>query len=68
MQKHHTKKYFKKYISVARTEANAYDSMAEYYMTVEDYKKSAKFYDKAASMGMQSSKERADKARSMMIK
>ncbi len=57
---------FKKYIRVAPKESNAYDSMGEYYMNVKDYKKSAKYYDKATELGMPTSKERAEKARSMI--
>jgi tetratricopeptide (TPR) repeat protein len=60
------KKAFENYIRVAPTEANAYDSMGEYYMTVKDYPKSAELYDKAASLGMTDSAERAAKARSMI--
>ncbi len=60
------KKAFENYIRVSPTEANAYDSMGEYYMTVQDYTKSAESYDKAASLGMTDSKERATKARSMI--
>ena len=54
---------FEKYIALAPKEANAYDSMAEYYMTNKDYAKSAEYYDKAAAMGGAGAKERADKAR-----
>lgn len=60
------KTYFRKYIRVAPKESNAYDSMGEYYMNAKDYKKSAKYYDKATELGMESSKERAEKARSMV--
>jgi Tfp pilus assembly protein PilF len=55
-----------KYIALAPKEANAYDSMAEYYMNNKEYAKSAEYYDKAVAMGMTDSKERADKARSMI--
>jgi tetratricopeptide (TPR) repeat protein len=55
-----------KYIALAPKEPNAYDSMAEYYAINEDYAKAAEFYDKAAVMGLEDAKERADKARSMM--
>jgi enamine deaminase RidA (YjgF/YER057c/UK114 family) len=57
---------FEKYITLASKEANPYDSMEEYYMVNKDYAKSAKYYDKAAAMGMTISKERADKARAAM--
>ncbi len=57
---------FKKYIRVAPKESNAYDSMGEYYMNVKNYKKSAQYYDKATELGMETSRERADKARSMI--
>lgn len=61
-----SKASFKNYIKAFPEEANAYDSMGEYYMEVKDYKKSAKNYDKAVELGMESSQELADKARSMM--
>ena len=57
---------FEKQIALAPKEANAYDSMAEYYMTAKDYAKSAEYYDKAAEMGLAVAKTRADKARDMM--
>lgn len=57
---------FENYIKLLPNEANAYDSMGEYYMVNKEYAKSAEFYDKAASMGMDSAKELADKARKMM--
>lgn len=57
---------FKNYIKAFPNEANPYDSMGEYYMAAKDYKKSAKNYNKAVELGMESSKELADKARSMM--
>ena len=57
---------FEQYIAHAPQEANAYDSMGEYYMNVKDYAKSAEYYDKATAMGYTVSKERAEKARAMM--
>lgn len=57
---------FEQYLKLSPDVANAYDSMAEYYWNVEDYAQSAKYYDKAAAMGMESSKERADQARMKM--
>lgn len=59
------KSSFEKYIELAPNEANSYDSMAEYNMITKNYTKSAKLYDKAATMGFYSAKERADKAREM---
>lgn len=56
---------FEKYIELAPQESNAYDSMAEYFMAEKDYANSAKFYDKAAALGMAGAKERAAKARGM---
>ncbi len=57
---------FEKYLALAPNEANAYDSMAEYYMNVKEYAKSAEYYDKAAEMGLTDAKARADKAREMI--
>jgi len=54
---------FEKYLELAPDEANAYDSMGEYYMVNKDYAKSAEYYDRAAAMGMEPAKERAEKAR-----
>jgi tetratricopeptide (TPR) repeat protein len=62
------KRAFEAYIRLAPDQANPYDSMGDYYMKVKDYETSAKFYEKAASMGMIASKERAEKARSMIGK
>lgn len=59
---------FEKYIALAPKEANAYDSMAEYYMTIGDYAKSAAFYDQAVALGMEGSKQGAEKARAAMAK
>lgn len=57
---------FEKYLELAPAEPNAYDSMGEYYMIVEDYAKSAEYYDRAAALGMEASKANADKARAMI--
>lgn len=57
---------FEKYLEVAPEEANAYDSMAEYYLTTKEYVKSVEYYDKATAMGMGSAMERADQARAAM--
>lgn len=56
---------FNKYIELAPKESNAYDSIAEYYMTEKDYGNAAKFYDKADALGMAGAKDRAAKARAM---
>lgn len=60
------KSSFKKYIKKFPEEANTYDSMGEYYMNVKDYKNSAKYYQKAADMGLETSQERADEAKKLM--
>lgn len=57
---------FKKYIKKFPDEPNTYDSMGEYYMNVKDYKNSAKYYQKAADMGLEVSQERADEAKKLM--
>lgn len=57
------KKAFQTYIKNSPNEANAYDSMGEYYMVAEAYKKSAKNYQRATEMGMETSRERAEKAK-----
>ena len=55
-----------KYLELAPNEPNAYDSMGEYYLVTEDYAKSVEYYDRAVAMGMEGSKERAEKARAAM--
>lgn len=60
------KKSFKKYIKKFPDEANPYDSMGEYYMKAQDYKNSAKYYQIAADMGLETSQELADEAKSKM--
>lgn len=57
---------FEKYIKLAPKEPNAYDSMGEFYLINKEYTKSAEFYDKAAAMGLDDARERADKARAMI--
>ncbi|NBC08846.1 MAG: hypothetical protein GVY26_16770 [Bacteroidetes bacterium] len=57
---------FEKYLELAPDEANAYDSMGEYYMVAKDYAKSAEHYDRAVELGMEDSKERAEKARAAL--
>lgn len=57
---------FETYLRLSPNEANAYDSMAEYYLNQGDYAKSAELYDKAASMGLTSAKQRADEARAKL--
>lgn len=59
---------FEKYLEVSPNEANAYDSMGEYYMVVKDYAKSAEYYDQAVALGMEGSKQGAEKARAALAK
>lgn len=59
---------FEKYLEIAPSEPNAHDSLGEYYMTVGDYAKSAEHYDQAVSLGMEGSKQGAEKARAAMAK
>ena len=57
---------FEKYLELAPAEPNAHDSMGEYYMTVGDYAKSAAYYDQAVALGMEGSKQGAEKARAAL--
>lgn len=57
---------FKKYIKKFPDVANPYDSMGEFYMKAKDYKNSAKYYQKAADMGLESSQKFADEAKKLM--
>ncbi|HMO40475.1 MAG TPA: hypothetical protein PKC76_17430 [Saprospiraceae bacterium] len=59
---------FEKYLEIAPAEANAHDSMGEYYMTIEDYAKSAEYYDRAVALGLEGSKAGAEKARAALKK
>ncbi|MBB4080837.1 steroid delta-isomerase-like uncharacterized protein [Lewinella aquimaris] len=52
------KTYFDKYLALAPDEANAYDSMAEYYAENKDYAASVRYYNQAAAMGMTASYDR----------
>lgn len=60
------KSSFKKYIKKFPEEANTYDSMGEFYMNAKDYKNSAKYYQKAADMGLETSQELANEAKKLM--
>ncbi len=53
---------FEKYIALAPDEANAYDSMGEFYMINGDYTSSAKYYLEADGRGMPGAAEKAQKA------
>jgi tetratricopeptide (TPR) repeat protein len=57
---------FEKYLELAPAEANAYDSMGEYYLNTGDFAKSAGYYDQAVALGMEGSKKGAEKARAAM--
>jgi Tfp pilus assembly protein PilF len=59
---------FEKYLEIAPAEPNAHDSLGEYYMTVGDYAKSAEYYDQAVALGMEGSKQGAEKARAALAK
>ena len=57
---------FAQYLELAPAEPNAHDSMGEYYMTVGDYAKAAAYYDQAVALGMEGSKQGAEKARAAL--
>ncbi len=59
---------FEKYLELAPNEPNAYDSMGEYCMVVKNYAKSAEYYDRAVALGMEGSKNGAEKARAALAK
>lgn len=56
-------KNFDKYIALRPDLGNPYDSKAEFLERNGNYEEAAKFYDKAAALGMAVSKPRADRAR-----
>lgn len=60
------KAHFDKYLAMAPQDANAYDSMAEYYLNAGDYAQSARMYERAAEMGMKISQPRAEQARAKL--
>lgn len=57
---------FDKYIVLRPELANVYDSKGDYMMRVENFKEAAALYEKAAGMGMTSSKVRAQRAAARM--
>lgn len=59
------KQAFENYIKNNPDEANAHDSMADYYMKEGKYDDAVTHYEKAVAMGMEISRERAEKARSL---
>lgn len=56
---------FNNYMRLAPNEANAHDSMGDYLMKANRFDEAANHYDKAVSLGMTGSRERAEKARNM---
>jgi tetratricopeptide (TPR) repeat protein len=56
---------FDNYIRLNPEEANAHDSMGDYYLAVKQYDQAAMHFEKAVAMGMDVSRERAEKARAM---
>ena len=54
---------FEKYLELAPAEANAHDSMGDYYGNIGDHGKSAEYYEQAAALGMKGAKKRAEEAR-----
>jgi ketosteroid isomerase-like protein len=59
-------KNFDKYLSLQPRLANAYDSKGDYMMRVGKFQEAAVLYDKAAELGMISSKGRADLAKTKL--
>lgn len=59
------KEAFSNYLRLNPDEANAHDSYGDYCMAVNNYDEAQKHYEKAVSMGMTASRERAEKARSL---
>lgn len=57
------KKAFEKYIELAPELANPYDSMGDYYFQAKDYNKAHDYFLKAAGMGLDVSKSKAEKSK-----
>lgn len=56
---------FSNYMRLSPNEANSHDSMGDYLMKSGRFDEAANHYDKAVSLGMESSRERSEKARNM---
>lgn len=56
---------FNNYLRLNPNEANAHDSMGDFCVKKGDYNQAVKHFDQAIAMGMDASKERADKARAL---
>lgn len=56
---------FDNYLRLNPNEANAHDSMGDYCLAAKQYDQSAMHFEKAVAMGMESSRERAEKARAL---
>lgn len=56
---------FSNYMRLAPNEANSHDSMGDYLMKSGRFDEAANHYEKAVSLGMSGSRERAEKARNM---
>ncbi len=56
---------FKNYADNAPNEPNAHDSMGDYYMKAGDFDHASQHFDKAVALGMEVSKEKAEKAKSL---
>lgn len=59
------KKAFDNYLRLNPEEANAHDSMGDYFLAAKQYDQAATHFEKAVAMGMDVSRERAEKARAM---
>lgn len=56
---------FNNYLRLNPNEANAHDSMGDFCVKKGDYNEAVKHFDQAIAMGMDASKERAEKARAL---
>lgn len=56
---------FDNYLRLNPEEANAHDSMGDFYLAAKQYDQAATHFEKAVAMGMDVSRERAEKARAM---
>lgn len=59
------KEAFEKYLALNPNEANAHDSMGDFYLQTGDYDESVTHFEKAVAMGMDASRERAEKAQAL---
>lgn len=57
---------FENYLRLAPEDANAYDSMGDYFFEAGNYERAIKFYEQAVAMGMHSSRSKTNESRTIL--